>query len=152
MHPEINEYLADPEILAGSFAGTPDGVRDALGALRISLQRLNASDEEMTSAEIVVAEALNNVVEHALKDAESGSFQLELRKARDGLAVEIRDRGHAMPDGHAPIGELPDFPSSVLDLPEGGFGWFLIRQLAHELAYERVEGENRLTFRLAICS
>ncbi|WP_280514091.1 hypothetical protein [Allosediminivita pacifica] len=35
-------------------------------------------------------------------------------------------------------------------LPEGGFGWFLIHELARELAYRHDGGMNRLTFRLPL--
>ena len=37
---------------------------------------------------------------------------------------------------------------AVEELPEGGFGWDLIRQLTTGLAYARVEGRNELTFRM----
>jgi serine/threonine-protein kinase RsbW len=36
------------------------------------------------------------------------------------------------------------------DLPEGGFGWFLIRELTKDLQYVRHEDQNRLTFSIPI--
>jgi serine/threonine-protein kinase RsbW len=38
----------------------------------------------------------------------------------------------------------------LMDLPEGGFGWFLIKDLAKDVVYARVEGENRLQLRVAV--
>jgi serine/threonine-protein kinase RsbW len=38
--------------------------------------------------------------------------------------------------------------ADVSNLPEGGFGWFLIRALSRDLDYRRVGGRNLLSFRL----
>jgi serine/threonine-protein kinase RsbW len=54
-----------------------------------------------------------------------------------------------MPDGEVPFGQRPIY-GAVHTTPEGGFGWFLIRELAKDVRYERVDGENRLSFRIAI--
>ena len=35
-------------------------------------------------------------------------------------------------------------------LPEGGFGWLIIRRLAHDVRYLRQSGVNELSFRLAV--
>lgn len=32
------------------------------------------------------------------------------------------------------------------DIPEGGYGWFLIRSLTKDLAYHRINGTNHLSF------
>jgi serine/threonine-protein kinase RsbW len=36
------------------------------------------------------------------------------------------------------------------DMPEGGFGWLIIRQLARDVAYVREDGVNQLSFRIAV--
>ena len=36
------------------------------------------------------------------------------------------------------------------DMPEGGFGWFLIKDLAKDVTYHRVKAENHLSLRLAV--
>ena len=48
------------------------------------------------------------------------------------------------PGGEPPAGQAPD-PD---DLPEGGFGWHLIRSLSKDLEYHREGDRNFLTFRL----
>ena len=54
-----------------------------------------------------------------------------------------------MPGGRPPAGRLPDGADCALvDLPEGGFGWHLIRTLTRDLAYVRSGGCNRLSFLL----
>ena len=34
----------------------------------------------------------------------------------------------------------------IQDMPEGGFGWFMIHTLADSINYERIDDENRFTF------
>jgi serine/threonine-protein kinase RsbW len=98
------------------------------------------------TAEIVLAEALNNIVEHAYANFQ-GEIDVKLSLRADGLACEISDSGLPMPGETLPEGRLaPMLPGG--DLPEGGFGWFLIRTLAQDLCYRRSGGRNMLTFRL----
>ena len=137
-------------MVAASFQGTPLGVRDALSSLRAEFELADVGNEETHSAELVVAEVLNNVVEHALKDATDPMFHLAMDQGDDGINVVIRDRGHPMPDNTLPEGNLPDIDTPLAELPEGGFGWFMIRQLTRDLTYSRCAGENRLSFRLNI--
>jgi serine/threonine-protein kinase RsbW len=93
------------------------------------------------SAELVLAEVLNNVAEHAYAD-EPGDIELSLERREGSVAVRVADQGRSMPDRRLPLGEAPN----PLDLPEGGFGWNLIRQLTDELCYRHHEGWNLLTF------
>ncbi len=54
-----------------------------------------------------------------------------------------------MPGGQPPAGHLPRVAApppggGVGDLPEGGFGWSLIRTLTTDLSYSRQAGRNEL--------
>ena len=98
--------------------------------------------EDVETIQIILAEALNNVVEHAYPEDEAGDVQLLIRRRRGSLMCEIKDRGRPMPNGRIPIG---DHPTSEGDqMPEGGYGWFLIRELVRDLIYDRKNGENVL--------
>ncbi len=132
-----------------AFRATFDNVRLAIKSAMETLGPLNLSDEEASSIEIALAEALNNVVEHAYPDGEPGDVKLVLRHGRAGLLIEIRDNGKAMPNGRTPNGTHPSEAHPEDNLPEGGFGWFLIRELARDLVYDRENGENFLIFRIA---
>jgi serine/threonine-protein kinase RsbW len=122
----------------------PIGVRQGLKALFESLLLRQLDDANRGKAEIVLAEALNNIVEHAYADG-GGEIELTIRLNRQGLNCRIVDHGAPMPDGALPIGRL----AAPEDLPEGGFGWHLIRTLAEDLRYARVAGQNQLTFLLS---
>ncbi|MEY8882262.1 ATP-binding protein [Donghicola sp. XS_ASV15] len=91
--------------------------------------------------ELAVAEAMNNIVEHAYADNPSGRIQLDVSLIPQGLSVALSDRGLAMPDGAVPIGEMP----APETLPEGGWGWSLIHACCDGLHYERTKGANELT-------
>ena len=124
----------------------PLAVRDALHGLFQGQTLRLLPDAERGTAEIVLAEVLNNVVEHAYASA-SGEIEVTIRVAGGALTCTITDRGNHMPGHMLPDGLL-DIPPALADLPEGGFGWHLIRALASDLAYRRVGDRNELSFRL----
>ncbi|MFN4203068.1 MAG: ATP-binding protein [Tabrizicola sp.] len=137
-------------------AGTPE-LHLVFGAdplaIRRSLSRMLASPplsglvvEARAVAELVLAESLNNVAEHAYGEG-GGSVEVTLRQDAGGVLCLIVDSGRTMPNGRLPEGQLPPSNTSRLqDLPEGGFGWHLIRSLCAELSYTRSEGRNILRF------
>jgi len=124
-------------------------VRDALARVIDQLRGQGLGVEELGSVELVLAEALNNIVEHAYGDM-GGEIQLWWTLGPRGLQVRIADHGAAMPDGKAPL----TFGQCAVDhaaiVPEGGFGWFLITGLAHNIVYRRESGINILTFRVIV--
>jgi serine/threonine-protein kinase RsbW len=104
------------------------------------------SEDDRGTAEIVLSEALNNIVEHAYA-AHRGQIEVCVRVVRGALICTVIDQGLPMPGESLPEGRLPEV-RGVEDLPEGGFGWHLIRTLSSDLAYSRVNGRNELRFRL----
>lgn len=130
------------------FRACPHAVRGALMALRGSLAGTGLAREDGDTLELVVAEVLNNVVEHAYADQPDGIVTLIARTLSDGVAIQVRDTGRSMPGESLPDGQRPTPPRDADALPEGGFGWFLIRDLTQDVTYRRVGSCNRLTFRL----
>lgn len=98
------------------------------------------------TAELVLAEVLNNIVEHAYA-RHSGEIEVTLSRDADGLLVQVVDTGLPMPAGAPPAGQLPALDRDD-GLPEGGFGWHLIRTLSRDLDYRRDGARNLLRFRL----
>lgn len=132
------------------FTATEGNVRRGLMALTSALSDLALSDEEHSSIELVMAETLNNIVEHAYANTSDG--QIELRVARDpkGLAFRVSDRGKPMPGGEPPLGTQVVAGTPAAEVPEGGFGWFLIRELAYDIAYRRDGCTNIMSFRMNV--
>lgn len=123
-------------------------VRNGLKTLVTSPPLSCLAEDERGTAEVVLAEALNNIVEHAYA-ATSGVIEVRLATLSVGIACQITDSGAAMPGSVLPAGVLPDMANrSLEDLAEGGFGWFLIRSLTTDLCYRRDGPMNRLSFTL----
>lgn len=130
------------------FQADPVSVRQALEGMLTCPPLSCLGGDVRGTAQLVLAEVLNNVAEHAYGDA-GGKVEIRLWLDPDALHCLIVDEGRAMPGGQLPEGRLPGGPRVALDdLPEGGFGWHLIRSLCAELSYVRVDGQNRLAFAL----
>ena len=99
-------------------------------------------------AELVLAEVLNNVVEHAVRGHQNARITVEWDQRPGGLDLRVTDTGKPMPGGDAPAGDLPERPDPATAPSEGGYGWFLIRSLAKDLSYRRVDGVNELRISL----
>ncbi|MBI1220251.1 MAG: ATP-binding protein [Rhodobacteraceae bacterium] len=129
------------------FDSDPFAVRRALAALTTGLAPHLPVPTDRDTVEIVLAEVLNNVVEHAYR-AGPGRIELRIRPTAEGLICAIADHGLPMPGGMLPQGLLST-PATTDSLPEGGYGWHLIRMLSQDLCYCRDRGRNCLSFRLA---
>jgi serine/threonine-protein kinase RsbW len=129
------------------FPGTVEAVRGGLRRVMDSPVLRSMTDDDRAAAEIVLAEVLNNVAEHAYA-RHTGEIELTLADAGFGLAVAVVDSGLPLPGLQIPDGRLNPLEGCG-ELPEGGFGWFLIRSLTQDLCYQRVAGHNSLSFRLA---
>lgn len=123
-------------------------VRTALIRVRASLADFGITADAVGSIELVLAEVLNNIGEHAYRGACDGSIVLSIRGVGDMLFFEARDNGVPMPNGQMPAGRAAALDCPIEDIPEGGFGWYLIRNLTADLFYTRDGDTNFLTFRM----
>lgn len=131
---------------------TAEGVRHVLLRVAADLQRLGISEADREAIEVVLAECMNNVVEHAYDENPGGSFDLKLFVAGDNIFCRVEDRGAPMPGLILPTSKEHDLSVDLDDLPEGGFGWFLIRELASDLRYARENDRNSLSFQIPLGS
>lgn len=123
-------------------------VRHGLASLFAQEPLTIISAEMRGNAELVMAEALNNIVEHAYAE-KAGLIEIAVDLGADGLECTITDHGAPMPNNTLPQGKAYDY-DTMDELPEGGFGWFLIHSLAQDLQYSRFRDQNFLRFRLPI--
>ena len=127
------------------FPGTTDRIRSALRQACRHLATLPVPPDRLATIELVLAEALNNVAEHAYAGAAPGPVTLTARHDGDRLCIVLRDIGRPLPGLVPPKHTPPDLNVPTEDLPEGGFGWCLIRDLTDHVDYARHGAENRLT-------
>lgn len=125
-------------------------VRRGLMCIKLGLKNLNLDADDWSTLELVVAEIFNNIVEHAYKKPSTGLIETQMNYSKGQLQCEIVDTGCPMPNGTLPQGMQKSLDCDIADLPEGGFGWFLIRQLTSHLNYDRAAGHNILTFQLSL--
>lgn len=127
----------------------PEAVRRALAEARGALASLGVTDECLGDVELVLAEVLNNVVLHAYGMA-PGPIAVDLTLRGEELVCVVCDRGRPMPGGQPPQGQPVRLDVGTEALPEGGFGWFLIRSHIRALHYDRDAAGNRLTLHLPL--
>lgn len=123
----------------------PNAVRATLKELRGRF-RDEVSADTLGRLELVLAEVMNNVTEHAINGRAVADPKIHLCVVRhdSGLACAITDDGASLPDDCLLPRQLPQMDNS--DLPEGGFGWYLIQDLTQELRYYREGQRNFLGF------
>lgn len=125
-------------------------VRHSLQALMDDMEGRDYLPEERGTVELVLAEVLNNVAEHAYEESGEGRIELDLAYTATGIDVALLDFGKPMPGGQTPLAMPANVNVDIDELPEGGFGWFLIGELAKDMVYERRDGANHLNFRMVL--
>ena len=128
------------------FSSGEHEVRAALGRLKRVLARVDLAEEDRGVVELVLGEVLNNVVEHAYGPDQPGEIRINCRLRAESLSFCVCDAGRAMEGLKLPPGTPPDVDCGRDDLPEGGFGWFLVRSLATRLRYARRGEKNFFRF------
>lgn len=119
----------------------PAAVRALLMALEGSPTLAGLSEDERDCTLLVLAEVLNNVVEHGYGGG-PGWIGLVPGPRRSGRDWRIVDRARTPPPIACLDATMPEGAA------EGGFGWPLIRALTDDLAMRRYAGFNVLTLRV----
>lgn len=132
------------DVFSRQFVSGDLATRATLAALMAQMQVLGVGHADRANAELILAEALNNVNEHAYA-SQPGPVHLIVHIRHNGLACLVCDQGAPMPCGQAPDPPLPPMEPPDM-IAEGGFGWHIIRCLSTDLHYLRSDGWNRLSF------
>ena len=130
-----------------SFAATEAEASAGIAKLSKGLEAHGLPTQKASDVKIALAEAINNVVEHAYAGITPAKVKVHCRLHRNWLDILITDTGNPMPGFRVPDSVPPPLGSSREELPEGGFGWFLIHKLTSEIRYERRHGCNQLSLR-----
>ncbi|MEM6480506.1 MAG: ATP-binding protein [Pseudomonadota bacterium] len=152
-HADDSVFLGLPEglsvVFETEFESSPNNVRDALAGLRSCLDKIQTDDNFAGSVEIAAAEALNNVVEHAYRNADIGPIKIATYMDQSTLYLAIVDSGAPLPDTLPPSKRTFEKPDKADEPPEGGFGWNLIMHLCSDVRYQRLSNRNHLLLRFA---
>lgn len=107
------------------------------------LIRKDVQKDKITNVQIVFAEVLNNIIEHGFAGENSGIIDVEIEVSGDTIVIQVNDNGmkYTPPEvTQTPLQDNCDIDS----LPEGGFGWFLIREITSSFEFHRDGDRNCL--------
>ena len=108
------------------------------------LAKENVAPEKIGDITLVLAESLNNVVEHAYGADLDGPIEVLVDRRGSTVSMQIVDDGTPF-DGPPEEVALVTDGREVADMPESGFGWFLIKTLTEDIHFAHVDGKNKLT-------
>lgn len=145
-HEEI--FCADGRMELRVLAPSHDiATRQALVTVAAGLRGFGTGEGDIQTVQQVLAEVLNNVVEHAHAGDPSAVIELRVVVGDGTIHARVIDEGRPMPGGAIPDPALPH-ASRAIDLPEGGYGWCIIRAMAEKVSYVREGGRNILSVSL----
>lgn len=126
-------------------------VRFAGAALRGVLGEAGWEQDQLSSIELCMVEAINNAIEHAYQERSGHQVWVTLELTVGALELTVVDRGVAMPPdileqirSSVVARDADETEIAVSELAEGGYGLSLILQLMDEVSYSSQHGENRL--------
>lgn len=99
---------------------------------------LGLDDEGCSHVELAVVEAVTNSIRHAYGGAPGHLVEVVATVDPDHLRLEVIDDGRPVP---AAVRRHPP-PPPIEELPEGGYGMFLIFELMDSVDFERRDGRN----------
>lgn len=105
-------------------------------------EEFGLSPELVFNLNLVLEEAVSNVILYAYPKEEHQTISLIARKKDNQLIFVLTDSGKEFDPTQAPDA---DITLSAEDRPIGGLGIFLIRQIMNTVEYQRIEGKNVLT-------
>jgi len=140
--------IDDETLLHLHFASDPESVGGAVERTMTAFAALQLSDDDQSTTELVLVEAINNIVEHAYQERPDGPIELILIRSHSHIRCGLTDKGIPMPEEQPPTPTQHNLDCAIADLPEGGFGWNIIHELGQNVQYCRQNGENHLFFDL----
>jgi serine/threonine-protein kinase RsbW len=113
--------------------------------IREHLRNENVEEHLRNAVEMCLMEALNNVIKHAYHGEQNHKIDVNVCIDSSLMEIQIIDEGD--PRESFVIKELDFDPNDIDNLPEGGMGLFIIKQLMDELDYYTLNGKNYFTLR-----
>lgn len=126
------------------FDAIAGGLADLIRHLPPDLTDDDGPESLPVRVEQAGAEVFNNIVEHAYHGSPGGEIQAAIWMAQGSFYLVTRDRGRPFSPLPPITGTRDDAPVDLELLPDRGFGWPIIRGIADDIAYDRIDGWNVL--------
>ena len=104
---------------------------------------LGLNEELCFELEIAVVEAVNNAIIHACADDPNQQLDLEITSQPDIITITLSDQGLCFDCFSEPPCPVTD-STAIEELPESGFGLYLIHQVMDKVDYSSQKGINTL--------
>ena len=119
---------------------------EELNVMAVELERIGdifgLTMAEVTNLNLVMEEAVSNVINYAFSDTENHLINIALEYEAPYLKICISDDGRPFDPTSQ---EAPDTTLAVEERPIGGLGVFLINQMMDEVSYWRENDKNIFT-------
>lgn len=141
---DLGQYL---DSLAFSVVADTLNIGLMSKAVRAFVEGLAYAEDLCYNADLVVSEAMTNVMVHGFKDTRPEPLGLIVTAFQHGIAVLIEDHGSRIPlavlDNMRHVQTFQQ-EFSLSELPEGGMGLALIRAVSRRFTYRVTPTSNRL--------
>jgi serine/threonine-protein kinase RsbW len=119
-------------------------------AVRGIAQGFGLDEAEAYLLELAVVEAVSNVIRHAYGGRSGNPVDISVTVTPQGMIMDIRDRGVALDPGVLDRAKEFQEPEGISDLPEGGMGLSIIKQVMDKVTYASRDGINTLSMAKAL--
>ena len=119
-----------------------DSAHTCLDTLRKYCFTIGFNTEECFHIEVVLAEVINNIVEHALLDRPDEFIKIRCSAVKTMLVIEVLDNGKPLLT--VPKDTLPDWDA------ESGRGWPIIYSWMDEVTYCHSNHQNQLVLKKSL--
>ena len=141
---DLGQYL---DSLAFSVVADTLNIGLMSNAVREFVEGLAYAEDLCYNADLVVSEAMTNVMVHGFKDVRPEPVGLIVIACQHGIAVLVEDHGNRIPlsvlDNMRHVQAFQQ-EFSLSELPEGGMGLALIQAVSRRFDYRATESSNRL--------
>lgn len=130
--------------------GRIDAVRPVAAFLVDVARRLEVAAASASLFENAVVEALNNAVEHSARQPD-GSVHCEVELDGRRFTIRLLDEAAPTPVAlTAPADMAPPVPQSWQDIPESGYGLYLMRAVFSDIRPVTHKGRHGIEMSLAV--
>lgn len=113
-------------------------------AIRAIALACHLSETLASHFELCVVEAVNNSIKHAYNFHRGETIDVVVYKKQESLQVDVIDTGCGMKEPLKTI-TLNIDPNDIQNIPESGYGIYLMQQLMDDVRYKTENGRNTLS-------
>ena len=140
--PDREAMQAEPESrIRFTIEPTMEAVAPAAERIRLFLRGHGVDQAAIFAIEMVIEEMATNAIKYAFHSTSKGTITIEGSATPDRAELIIEDDGDAFNPTEAPD---PDVNRALEDMPIGGLGIHLVRELTDGFEYERINALNQV--------